>query len=188
MMLLVKIAKDKYFRTRQIEKLSEAVEYAFKHNYESYLKNFDNDKWRVERYYFEIIDNFLKAHMPIFDAVFYTYAPQQIIGRKDSYWLTLDNFSNLCNILIDKDFPVKDIPVIFNVSMRLMTDEIHSDKQYNMLFPEFLEAICRFIDKLSPIPVDEDASKWKITNSGTNFVFYDETTKLYWNNTYENNE
>ena len=163
MMLLVKIAKDKYFRTRQIEKLSEAVEYAFKNNYESYLKNFDNNKWRVERYYFEIIDNFLKAHMPIFDAVFYTYAPQQIIGRKDSYWLTLDNFSSLCSVLIDKDFPVKDIPVIFNVSMRLMTDEIHSDKQYNMLFPEFLEAICRFIDKLSPIPVDEDSSKWNMS-------------------------
>ena len=44
-----------------------------------------------------------------------------------------------------------------------MTDEIHSDKQYNMLFPEFLEAICRFIDKLSPIPVDEDSSKWNMS-------------------------
>ena len=29
-----------------------------------------------------------------------------------------------------------------------------------MLFPEFLEAICRFIDKLSPIPNDEDPLKW----------------------------
>ena len=29
-----------------------------------------------------------------------------------------------------------------------------------MIFPEFLEAICRFIDKLSPIPNNEDSFKW----------------------------
>ena len=29
-----------------------------------------------------------------------------------------------------------------------------------MVFPEFLEAICRFIDKLSPIPPGEESSKW----------------------------
>ena len=29
-----------------------------------------------------------------------------------------------------------------------------------MVFPEFLEAIWRFIDKLSPIPPGEDRAKW----------------------------
>ena len=171
LMLLVKIAKDKYFRNRQIEKLSAAVEYAFEHNYQSYLNMFDNNKWRIERYYLEEIDNIIRAHMPIFDAVFFSYAPQQIIGRKDSYWLTLDNFSNLCNHLIDKDFPVKEIPVIFNLSIRLIKDEIHSDKQYNMIFPEFLEAICRFTDKLSPIPNNEDPSKWNMSRRQSQSLF-----------------
>ena len=31
-----------------------------------------------------------------------------------------------------------------------------------MLFPEFLEAICRFIDKLSPIPNGQEKTKWDI--------------------------
>ena len=162
MMLLVKIAKDKYYRTKKFEKLSEAVDYAFSNNFDSYLNNFDNNKWRIERYYIEDIDNILKAYIPIFNALFYTYAPQQIIGKKDSYWLTLDNFTKLCLNLVDPDFPIKDIPVIFNVSIRLIKDEINYYKHYHMLFPEFLEAICRFIDKLSPIPEGEDPSKWDI--------------------------
>ena len=163
MMLLVKIAKDKYFRTKQIEKLSDAVEYTFINNYENYLNKFDNNKWRIERYYSEEIDNFIKAHIPIFDALFYSYGTLQINGKNDFYWLTLDNFTQLCNKLMDSNFPVKDIPVIFNSSIKLVIDEIHSEKQYNMSFPEFLEAICRFIDKLSPIPSGKDKSKWSMS-------------------------
>ena len=162
LMLLVEIAKDKYFRTKQFEKLTDAVEYAFSHNYDSYLNMFDNNKWREERYYLEEIDDFIRAHIPIFDALFYSYAPKQIIGKKDSHCLTLENFTQLCNALMDSDFPVKEVSVIFNVSIRLVKDEINSDKQYNMTFPEFLEAICRFVDKLSPIPDNEDKSKWNM--------------------------
>ena len=160
MMLLVKIAKDKYFRTKQIGSIPESVNYAFEHNYNSYINLFDNNKWRKERYYNEEVDNILKAHIPIFDGVFCSYAPQQIMGRKDSFWMTLDNFSLICQSLMDSDFPVKEVPIIFSISMRLTTNEINYDKQYNMVFFEFLEAICRFIDKLSPIPNNEDDSKW----------------------------
>ena len=160
MMLLVRIAKDKYFRTKQINSIPESVKYAFEHNYNSYINQFDNHKWRKERYYIEEVDNILKAHIPIFDALFYSYSPQQIMGRKDSFWMTLDSFSSICSSLMDSDFPVKDVPVIFSVSMRLTSDEINSDKHYNMIFPEFLEAICRFIDKLSPIPNNEDSNSW----------------------------
>ena len=160
MMLLVKIAKDKYFRTKQMPSIVDALDYSFEHHYDFYLNQFDNHKWRKERYYNEEVDNILKAFIPVFDALFYSYAPQQIMGRKDSFWLTLEGFTNLCNSLMDSDFPVKELPVLFSLSLRLTTNEIDYDKQYNMVFPEFLEAICRFIDKLSPIPPGEDASKW----------------------------
>ena len=160
MMLLVKIAKDKYFRTKQMPSIVEALDYSFEHHYDFYINQFNNNKWRVERYYNEGVDNILKAFIPIFDALFYSYAPQKIMGRKDSFWLTLEAFSNMCNSLMDSDFPVKELPVLFSVSFRLTTNEIDYDKHYNMVFPEFLEAICRFIDKLSPIPPGEDPSKW----------------------------
>ena len=160
MMLLVRIAKDKYFRTKQKSSIFESVEYSFENHYDFYLNQFDNHKWRKERYYNEGVDNILKAYIPIFDALFYSYAPQQIMGRKDSFWMTLEGFTNMCNVLMDSEFPVKELPVIFNLSMKLQTNEITFDKHYNMTFPEFLEAICRFIDKLSPIPHGEDPTKW----------------------------
>ena len=160
LLLLVKIAKDKYFRTKQLPSVSESVEYAFEKHYIDYIKNFDNHKWRIERYYNEEVDNLLKSHIPIFDALFYTYAPQQIMSRKDSFWMQLENFTNLCSVLMDTDFPVKEIPVIFNLSMRLQVNEIDSDKHYNMVLSEFLEAFSRFVDKLSPIPYGEDSTKW----------------------------
>jgi len=159
-MLLVKTAKDKYFKTKQIEKLTDAIEYAFVNNYENYLNTYDNNKWRIERYYLEVIDNFIKAHIPIFDAVFNSYAQPQINGKNDACWMSLDNFTKLCNEIMDEDFPVKDIPIVFNISIKLVIDEIHSDKQYNMIFPEFLEAISRFIDRLSPVPIGEEKLKW----------------------------
>ena len=160
MMLLVKIAKDKYFRTKQMPSIVDAVDYSFEHHYDYYINQFDNHKWRKERYYKEEVDNILKAFIPIFDALFYSYAPQQIMGRKDSFWLTLEGYTNMCNQLMDSDFPVKELPVLFSLSLRLTTNEIDYDKHYNMVFPEFLEAICRFIDKLSPIPKGEDFTKW----------------------------
>ena len=160
MMLLVRIAKDKYFRTKQIPSIVDAVDYSFEHHYDYYINQFDNHKWRKERYYNEQVDNILKAFIPIFDALFYSYAPQQIMGRKDSFWLTLEGYTNLCNSLMDSDFPVKELPILFSISFKLTTNEIDYDKHYNMVFPEFLEAICRFIDKLSPIPPGEESSKW----------------------------
>ena len=160
LMLLVKIAKDKYFRTKQIKTVSESVEYSFENHYKSYINAFNNHKWRIERYYNEEVDNVLKAYIPVFDALFYTYAPQQVMSRKDSFWMQLDNFTILCNMLMDSDFPVKEIPILFSLSMRLQTNEIDSDKHYNMTLPEFLEAFCRFVDRLSPIPYGEDSSKW----------------------------
>ena len=160
MMLLVRIAKDKYFRTKQIPSIVDAVDYSFEHHYDYYINQFDNHKWRKERYYNEQVDNILKAFIPIFDALFYSYAPQQIMGRKDSFWLTLEGYTNLCNSLMDSDFPVKELPILFSISFKLTTNEIDYDKHYNMVFPEFLEAICRFIDKLSPIPQGEESSKW----------------------------
>ena len=160
MMLLVKVAKDKYFRTKQIPSITESLEYSFKNHFDAYLNQFDNHKWRMERYYNEFTDNVLKAYIPIFDAVFMSNAPIKKMGNKDSHWMWLEEFTNICTALMDTDFPVKDIPLIFNLSMRTKVNEIDSDMHYNMQFPEFLEAFARFADKLSPIPPGEDKTSW----------------------------
>jgi hypothetical protein len=76
--------------------------------------------------------------------------------------MILEEFSNLMPNFVDNDFPIKHIPMIFNISMKLQVNEIDFDKHYNMLFPEFLEAFCRVIDKSSPPPKDNPVSLNKI--------------------------
>ena len=160
MMLLVKISKDKYYRTKLFDNIPEAVEYSFENHYLPYLSKFCHNDWRQKRYYNEYVDNTIKAYLPIFDGLYNSYATQKKIGRKDSISIWLDEFTTLINKLMDSDFPVKEIPTIYNVSMRLQENEIDFDKHYNMIFPEFLEAICRFIDKLSPVPENENKFEW----------------------------
>lgn len=69
--------------------------------------------------------------------------------------MILDEFTNLMLGLIENDFPVREIPICFNLSIRLQVNEIDSDRHYSMLFPEFVEAYCRVIDKSSPAPPND---------------------------------
>src|SRR5690349_6019446 len=72
-----------------------------------------------------------------------------------STWMNLDEFSALSMEIVDKEFPVREIPFCFNASMKLQISEIDGDRHYNMTFQEFLEAFCRMVDKYSPIPIGE---------------------------------
>jgi hypothetical protein len=47
-----------------------------------FMKEIDLNTWRKEKYYNEPIDNFLKAHMPIFDAVFKSWVNKEP-GKKE---------------------------------------------------------------------------------------------------------
>jgi len=73
--------------------------------------------------------------------------------------MILEEFTSLMNNFIDKDFPVRELPIFFIKSMRIQIDEIESDRHYNMTFPEFLEAFCRVIDKASSMPIGEKPVK-----------------------------
>ena len=160
MMLLYKIAKDKYFRTKIKDTVPEAVKFSFENHFNPYLSQYSANLWRQERYYNEMVDNVMKAYLPIFDAVYKSKSTQKVAGKKDSVFLDLDEFTGIVNALMDSEFPVKEIPMIFNLSMRLQVNEINFDRHYNMILPEFLEAFARFADRLSPIPPGENKYDW----------------------------
>jgi len=75
--------------------------------------------------------------------------------------MVLDNLSELTTRIVDSEFPVREIPILYNISMKWQVDEIHTDRAFNMQFPEFLEALCRIVDKISPIPPDQDPVSFK---------------------------
>jgi hypothetical protein len=61
--------------------------------------------------------------------------------------MTLDDFFGFSQSLVDKDCPVRDIPLYFNQTIKIQENEIDYDRHYLIIFPEFIEAICRVIDK-----------------------------------------
>ena len=161
MNLLVKSAKDKYVTVlKQTKDVLEATKWAFERHYDSAIKGFEYHKWRKERYYNEQVDNFLKAFLPILDGVFLSVAKQKGPRKKD-VWMVLDEFNNFVQCLVDiNDYPIRENPIIFNQSIDLQVNEIYTDKHVNMFLPEFLEALCRAVDKASPIPPGDSKDEW----------------------------
>ena len=75
--------------------------------------------------------------------------------------MTYDEFNNFVLSFVDQnEYPIRDNPLLFNESIKLQISEIYSDKHLNMFLPEFLEGMCRAIDKASPIPNDEKIDDW----------------------------
>jgi hypothetical protein len=46
------------------------VEHGFNNHYSTVISGYDSHKWRIDRYYYEYVDNFLKAYMPVMDAIY----------------------------------------------------------------------------------------------------------------------
>ena len=164
MNLLVKAAKDKYVTVLKTTKNAlEAVKMGFELHFDEAIKGFEYHKWRKERYYNEKVDNFLKTFLPLLDALYLSWAKQKGPTKKD-VWMVLDEFNALIQSFVDiNEYPIRDIPYIFNQSIGLQINEIYTDKHLNMLLPEFLEALCRAIDKASPIPFDENKDEWPMS-------------------------
>ena len=163
MNLLVKSAKDKYVTVLKTTKdILAATKLAFEKHYDPAIKGFEYHKWCMERYYNEQVDNFLKAFLPILDGVYLSVAKQKGPRKKD-VWMLLDEFNNFVQSIVDiNEYPIRDNPYVFNQSINLQVNEIYTDKHINMFLPEFLEALCRTVDKASPIPPGENKDEWPL--------------------------
>ena len=77
--------------------------------------------------------------------------------------MLLDEFNNFVQSIVDiNEYPIRDNPYVFNQSICLQVNEIYTDKHVNMFLPEFLEALCRTVDKASPIPPGEPKEEWPL--------------------------
>lgn len=90
--LLVRVAKDKYLvrsiiyfiiLDKSFTNLVEAIKYSFENHFYPVIKDFDNHKWRLQRYYNEEVDNVIKAYLPIFDGVYKSWAPRKDPRRRE---------------------------------------------------------------------------------------------------------
>jgi len=66
----------------QFSTIIEAVEHSFENHYLAEMK-YDPHTWRVNRYYNEQVDNFLKSHLPYLDALYKSWAPKKDPGKRE---------------------------------------------------------------------------------------------------------
>ena len=172
MNLLVKSAKDKYITILKVTKDPlEAVKMAFEKHFDEAIKGFEYHKWLKERYYNEQVDNFLKTFLPLLDGLYLSWAKQKGPTKKD-VWMVLDEFNTLIQTIVDiNEYPIRDNPYIFNQAIQLQINEIYTDKHLNMYLPEFLEALCRSVDKASPIPPGESRDEWPMPRRQAQTLF-----------------
>jgi hypothetical protein len=74
--------------------------------------------------------------------------------------MSLDGFNTLMVKIVDNLFPLRDIPISVNASLRVVINELEVEKIFQLSFPEFLEAFCRVIDRYSPAPTDGNPEEW----------------------------
>ena len=61
----------------------EAVNLSLEKHFLPAMIEYDHHVWRTERYYNENVDNFLKAFLPYFDAIYRCWAPLKTPGVKE---------------------------------------------------------------------------------------------------------
>lgn len=68
--------------------------------------------------------------------------------------MCLEELTNICKNmdLIDENFVERDINLAFNLSQMTEIDEINQDKNSQLQYVEFLEALARIAEKASPAP------------------------------------
>jgi hypothetical protein len=166
MEILVRIALDKYFKTGICPTHSQAVSVLLTSHIIPHLGNYSANKWRFERYFFKSVEKVLKKHMNIWKAIYAQFSVKKVKPGQKGF-MCLEEFNDIimkAEVLND-NFTAREIGIAFNLAMMTQVQELDTDRQYQMAFIEFLEAISRVADmiggnsKLLNVNVDEIAPK-----------------------------
>ncbi len=90
---------------------------------------------------------------------FFIYT-SELNNRKFNYRLRLITVKELYTIiqrsdLITEILTERDVHLIFNQSLNTYIDELNEDRHMKMSYKEFIEALARIAEKLSPAPIGE---------------------------------
>lgn len=115
------------------------------------FSQYNAQPWRDEKYWCEDCDDVLKKHKQILDTVYAKYSEKKVKPGEKKF-MSLEELIDLCKHanLFDENFVERDVNLAFNTAMMTQMDELNSEKFFRMTFVEFLEALARIADKMSP--------------------------------------
>ncbi|CAD8181810.1 unnamed protein product [Paramecium pentaurelia] len=163
MEVLFRLANDKFIRSGQCKNFADAV-YRLLKELEQHYEILDNSqKWREERFWTKEVDLILQFKQPFLKKL---YDLASDLTSKKWYfklkWISIKEFREFCKLYTNDVLSEKQVTVIYNYSMQTQTDEVTQDRFLRMTFNEFLEALGRVSEKISPAPIGEDAQIWPI--------------------------
>ena len=156
--IFVRIAITKYFKSKIVESIPEAVVKLYEENVKPLFSQFDWHKWRKEKLWNEEWDVTYKRNLATFDKIYRNNSGRYALPGATKF-MSLDEFFDLiCSWgVVDDNFGQREIGTLFNLSMMTQRNELDYDRHFNMIFVEFIEATGRVADKLILPPlIDEN--------------------------------
>ena len=172
MEIFVRIAITKYYKTKLVESIPDAVFKIFNENLKEFFSQFDCNNWRTEKLWNEEWDISFKRNMITFEKIYKQNSGRYALPGATRY-MSLDEFFDLITGwgVVNDSFGQREIGTLFNLSMMTQKNELDNDKHFNMILVEFIEATGRVADKLYIPPlVDEDEPE---EEKDPNESFYD---------------
>jgi hypothetical protein len=114
-----------------------------------YFKQFDSHAWRKKVCWKEEIDLVFKKSLKLLKQIYGKFSGRYANPGAPKF-MSLSEFSDMLMDapIFTKEFNLKIIPQLYNLSMLTQVDEIDNDRHLNMVFTEFLEALVRVAEKL----------------------------------------
>ena len=96
----------------------------------------------------------LKKHKSILETVYNKYSEKKVKPGEKKF-MCLEELIDMCKHanIFDENCVERDVVIAFNMAMMTQIDELNSEKIFRMTFVEFLEALGRIADKLSPLKI-----------------------------------
>ena len=127
----------------------QAIVFSFESHIMPFFKTFDLTNFRQVKMYNEGVDIVIKKHLQVLQDIYKKFSGREAIGGEERY-MSLAEFVDLVTStsVVDDNFGVREINVIFRLSMAVQVDEIRFERHTRMQFLEFVEAICRVADRV----------------------------------------
>ncbi len=107
--------------------------FSFENHMMPFFKTFEIQNFRQIKMYNEGCDIVIKKHLQTLQDVYKKYSGREAIGGEERY-MSLAEFVDLVTStsVIDDNFGVREINVIFRLSMAVQVDEIRSERHTRM--------------------------------------------------------
>lgn len=156
--VLIRLANDRFVKSGAEKNIVLATKKLFSEHLIPFYQEFDSSSWRKSRFWNVDCDHVLKYFWHFLTFLYKKFASKSvtsIFGMNSMKYMYLQEFKKIFQDagLIDNFFVERDANLAFSLSIKYYENELTADKIIQLSFPEFLEAIARAAEKISPIPV-----------------------------------